>query len=115
MTLADIHFSQRGTFLVGTLRGELDLSNAEVVGSAVVEQMPGGTTGVVLDLSEVEYLDSAGIYTLFGLRESLRARGHALILVVPEASPVNDALRLAGVKRHTDVALTLEEALAKEA
>jgi hypothetical protein len=45
------------------------------------------------------------------MRENLRARGHALILVVPDGSPVNDALRLAGIKRHTEVALTLEDAL----
>jgi hypothetical protein len=45
------------------------------------------------------------------MRENLRARGQKLLLVVPEGSPVNDALRLAGIKRHTEVALTLEEAL----
>jgi anti-anti-sigma factor len=111
MTIADVQFSQRGSALIGTVRGELDMSNATAIGSAVIDQMVVETTGVVLDLSEVEYLDSAGIYTLFGMRENLRARGHALILVVPDGSPVNDALRLAGIKRHTEVALTLEDAL----
>jgi len=111
MTLADVHFSQRGTALIVTVRGELDMSNAAAVGAAVSDQIVVDTTGVVLDLSEVDYLDSAGIYTLFGMRENLRARGHALILVVPEGSPVSDALRLAGIKRHTEVALTLEDAL----
>jgi anti-sigma B factor antagonist len=111
MTLADVHFSQRGSALIGTVRGELDMSNAAAVGAAVIDQMAVETTGVVLDLSEVEYLDSAGIYTLFGMRENLRARGHTLVLVVPDGSPVSEALRLAGIKRHTEVVLTLEDAL----
>ena len=110
MTLGDVQFSRHGDALVGRVRGELDMSNAEGIGTAVTDTMAPDTAGVVLDLSEVEYLDSAGIYVLFGLRETLRARGLTLILVVPEASPVNDALRLAGVKHHTEVALTLEEA-----
>jgi anti-sigma B factor antagonist len=111
MTLADIQFTQRGNALVGHVNGELDMSNAEGLGGAVIEQMSQDAAGVVLDLSEVEYLDSAGIYVLFGLRKNLQARGHALILVIPEGSPVNDALRLAGVTGHTGVATTLEEAL----
>lgn len=111
MTIADVQFSQSGNALIGSVRGELDMSNASAIATAVVDQMVIDTTGVVLDLSQVDYLDSAGIYTLFGMRESLRARGHKLVLVVPDGSPVNDALRLAGVKRHTEVALTLEEAL----
>ena|SRR5947209_6818045 len=110
MTLGDVQFSRHGDALVGRIRGELDMSNAEGIGRAVTDTMAPDTAGVVLDLSEVEYLDSAGIYVLFGLRETLRARGLTLTLVVPETSPVNDALRLAGVKHHTEVALTLEEA-----
>ena len=112
MTLADVRFSQRGGALIGQVVGELDMSNSEAVGTAVTETMSPGTDNVVLDLSEVEYLDSAGIYVIFGLRENLRARGHKLALVVPEGSPVTDALRLAGVQRHTPVAATLEDALA---
>jgi anti-anti-sigma factor len=111
MTLADIKFTHRGNALVGHVKGELDMSNAESIGAAVLDAMKGDRSGAVLDLSDVDYLDSAGIYVLFGLRENLRARGHALILVVPEGSPVNDALRLAGVMRHTQMAASLDEGL----
>jgi anti-sigma B factor antagonist len=111
MMLADIRFSQRGAALVGHVRGELDLSNAEEIGASIIENTPSEATGVVLDLSEVEYLDSAGIYVLYGLLEHLRARGKTLILVVPDASPVSDALRLAGVESHTEAAPSVEEAL----
>lgn len=111
MTLADVQFSQQRNALVGRVRGELDMSNAEGVGTAVLDAIPSETYGAVLDLSAVDYLDSAGIYVLFGLRESLRARGQTLTLVVPEGSPVSDALRLAGVSRHTEIVANLEVAL----
>jgi anti-sigma B factor antagonist len=111
MTLADVEFTAHDRTLIGLVKGEVDMSNAETIGTAVVGRMAAETAGVVLDLSAVDYLDSAGIYVLFGLRERLRVRGHPLILVVPEASPVNDALRLAGVRGQTVVAGSLEEAL----
>jgi anti-anti-sigma factor len=66
---------------------------------------------VVLDLSRVEYLDSAGIYVIYGMRASLQARGQALILVVPPGSPVHDALRLAGAEHPGEVSEAVEEAL----
>jgi anti-anti-sigma factor len=65
----------------------------------------------VLDLSAVEYLDSAGIYVIFGMRASLQARGQSLVLVIPPQSPVHDALRLSGVDRPGETAETVDEAL----
>jgi anti-anti-sigma factor len=62
----------------------------------------------VLDLSGIDYLDSAGIHLLYRLRESVRARGLTFALVVPRESPVFDALRLAGIERHLDVLDTVD-------
>jgi anti-anti-sigma factor len=85
------------------------MSNAEGIGAAVLEATGNETLGVVLDLTDVRYLDSAGIYVVFGMRSRLRARGQVLRLVIPGASPVDDALRLAGVQRHVDVVETVDQ------
>jgi anti-anti-sigma factor len=106
--LGDVTFQHESDVLVARLTGELDMSNAEDIGSAVLEATPNGARGVVLDLSGVQYLDSAGIYVVFGMRSRLRARGQNLRLTVPGGSPVDDALRLAGVQRHVDVVDTVE-------
>ena len=106
--LGDVTFQHVSDVLVARLTGELDMSNAEDIGSAVLEATPNGARGVVLDLSGVQYLDSAGIYVVFGMRSRLRARGQNLRLTVPGGSPVDDALRLAGVQRHVDVVDTVE-------
>ena len=113
MKLADIQFSEHEHVVVARLSGEIDLSNAQSVEGAIVEAMPNHALALVLDVSALGYLDSAGIHLIYKLREKLRARGQSLRLVIPPDSPANDALRLAGVSRHVDTAETLEAATAR--
>jgi anti-anti-sigma factor len=113
MRLADVNFTTVDGVLVAHVFGEIDISNAGELAAAVHDRTPNDAPGVVLDLSEIDYLDSGGIHMLYRLRESLRARGQSLAVVVPPASPVIDALRLAGIERNLDVAERLEEALGK--
>lgn len=111
MNLADVQITLVRRALVARLTGEIDMSNAEDLGVTVIGATPTEASGVVLDLSDVEYLDSAGIYVVYGMRASLQARGQSLILVIPSDSPVHDALRLSGVDRPGEIAETVDEAL----
>jgi len=65
---------------------------------------------LILDLSQVDYLDSAGIQLLYQLRERLRVRSQVLRLVIPAGSPANHALKLAGISRYIDISETVEDA-----
>jgi anti-anti-sigma factor len=107
--LADIQLSFRDRILIARVTGEVDRSNAGELRNAIVEATPNDAFGVVLDLSDVDYLDSAGIHLLYRLGESLRNRGQTLRIVVPPQSPTADALRLAGIRRHVDVVEELDE------
>ena len=109
--LGDVTFKRESDVLVARITGEVDMSNAEDIGSAVLEATPHDAVGVILDLSDVQYLDSAGIYVIFGMRSRLRARGQNLRLSIPSGSPVDDALRLAGVQRHVEVVENVERGL----
>ncbi len=111
MRLADVDFTERDGSVIAAVRGEIDMSNANALGDAVGSATPGDALRVVLDLSRVHYLDSAGIHLIFRLRQSLRDRDLELTVVIPHESPANDALRLAGLMGRMDVARTLEEAL----
>jgi anti-anti-sigma factor len=111
MSLADVQITLARHALIARLSGEIDMSNAEEMGATVIGATPNEASGVVLDLSAVEYLDSAGIYVVFGMRASLQARGQSMILVMPPESPVYDALRLSGVERPGETAETVDEAL----
>ena len=110
--LAEVQFDQRDQVVVSTVRGEVDLSNARQICDAVGEATPNTALGVVLDLSHVDYLDSAGIQLIYRLRENLRARGQKLMLAIPADSPVQDSLRLAGVTQHLPIAASVDAALA---
>jgi len=111
MSLADIQITLAPNALVARVTGEIDMSNAEEMGATVIGATPNEAQGVVLDLSAVDYLDSAGIYVIYGMRASLQARGQALMLVIPPRSPVHDALRLAGAEHPGEVVEQVEEAL----
>jgi anti-anti-sigma factor len=109
MRIADLRFSSRDRIVIAHLTGEIDMSNATDLREAITEATPNDALGVVLDLSEVDYVDSAGIQLLYRLGESLRNRGQTLRVVIPARSPASDALRLAGIKRHVDVVEELDE------
>jgi anti-anti-sigma factor len=111
MSLADVQINLSRSALIARVSGEIDMSNAEDMGATVVGATPNEVSGVVLDLSDVEYLDSAGIYVIFGMRASLQARGQTLIMVIPLDSPVHDALRLSGAERPGEIAETVDQAL----
>jgi anti-sigma B factor antagonist len=110
--LADIRFEPFGAGIVARISGEVDMSNADKIESALRQVVTNDALGLVLDLAEVEYFDSAGIHLVYGLREDLRVRGQQLRLVVPERSPVRDTLTLAGVLHALDVSVDVESATA---
>ncbi len=111
MTLADLHITYAAGAVVAHMVGEIDMSNAEDLSAAVIGATPNEARGVVLDLSQVDYLDSAGIWVIHGMRASLHARGQRLVLVIPPRSPVQDTLRLSGGERPDEVVEELDAAL----
>lgn len=113
MKLADVQFSDHDRVVVARLSGEIDLSNADSLENAIAEATPNHALALILDVSALGYLDSAGIHLVYKLREKLRARGQTMRLVIPPASPANDALRLAGVSRNVETVETLEAAMAE--
>ena len=58
---------------VVTLHGELDLANAQRVRDALVE-IAGSK--VVVDLTDLRFLDSSGIAALVGARKRIMSAGH---------------------------------------
>ncbi len=111
MQIADVEFESRDRAVVARVSGEVDLSNADSLGAALLDAMPNDERRLIVDLSAVAYLDSAGIRLIYQLRERLQSRGQRLRLVIPAESASHDALRLAGLAEHVEMAETLEEAI----
>jgi anti-anti-sigma factor len=110
--LTELEFEERDGLMVATLAGEIDGSNALELGRAVAERLPTASTGLVLDLTAIAYLDSAGIELLFKLARALRDRRQLLRIVVPTASPVRRVLEICDVSSVAPLDDTLDEAVA---
>jgi anti-anti-sigma factor len=68
---------------------------------------------MVVDLSAVTYLDSAGINLLFALGDKLRGRQQHLAVVVRDASPIARMLQITGLGLRVPVRDSLDEAIAQ--
>jgi anti-sigma B factor antagonist len=83
---------QEGIVRVGA-SGEIDLSTSADLEQQLGSVIAGGCRELVLDLSDVSFLDSTGLSTLWTLRQRLRDNGCAFILGAP-SEPVQRVLRL---------------------
>jgi anti-anti-sigma factor len=92
------------------LRGEVDIANAADISKAIDAAAARSHRGVVLDLTETTYLDSAGVALLFRLAHRLRSRRQRMHLVVPPGAAVRAVLDLTGLTRLVPVASDQKEA-----
>ncbi|HEX9235987.1 MAG TPA: STAS domain-containing protein [Actinomycetota bacterium] len=95
--LAYLETGRRGDASLVRVHGEIDASNVDELSVGIERASEHGSIGLVVDLSETTYLDSAGIALLFRLAERLRARRQELRLVVPAQAPVRAVLELSGL------------------
>ena len=79
------------------LFGEIDMANADEVEQQILGAIDNQLTAVTIDLSGLEYIDSAGIRVLFTLANRLTILQIALRLVVPERSPIRKVIDLSGM------------------
>lgn len=110
MNLGDLEVRIEDSVLIARLTGEVDMSNAASIEEGIVAAIPNHATALILDLTDLEYVDSAGIGLIYRLREKLQVRGQDLKLVIPPESPAADALRLAGVAPALQILQTINEA-----
>ena len=102
----------KGDAQVIRLGGELDLYNADALREALFSACSGGSPRIVVDLSEVEFMDSTALGVLIEARTKLPNR-KAFLLAAP-ALETKRALRISGLDRHFSVHESVDEALAAE-
>jgi anti-sigma B factor antagonist len=98
-----------GTACVVRLGGELDLYNADNVRTALADVCAKSPERVVVDLSEVEFIDSTALGVLIEARTKLDNR-QSFLLAAP-ALETRRALQISGLDRHFSVHDTVPEAL----
>ena len=69
-----------------TVRGELDLSTAPRLDTAVEEALTGSGAALVVDLTHTTFLDSSGARTLLGTARKAAAAGKRLYVLAPRSN-----------------------------
>lgn len=98
MTISKAEASMRVINL--KIEGRLDALEAPGLREAIGEQLSEGPTSLIIDLSDVEFVDSAGLAALVkGMKDSRRGGGD-LRIVSPKAE---DAMRVFKLTRFDKV------------
>ena len=96
MTVAKVQTSvDNGTTSIA-LSGEIDLANAAVVEDEIRAAVAHEPKVVSVDLTDLDYMDSAGVRILFRLAFRLQSLRVVLELVVPVDSPTRRLIELSG-------------------
>ncbi len=94
----NITLTHHDDYAVVTVEGRLTATGAPRVRQAIDEAVTAGRPRVVVDMSEMEFIDSSGIGALIGGLKSTRlADGDLRIAAVPEA--VRRVLKLTNLDR----------------
>jgi anti-anti-sigma factor len=99
--------------VVARLTGELDISVAEQTGRQIGEAVPSSALGVVVDMGELEFMDSSGVSMLFSLARQVGSHRQQLRVVAPPGKPVSRVLEIVEFSRAAPVDADLDSALAE--
>jgi len=112
--LAELTIDERGELVVAHVSGELDMSMAPRMGDEIAEAVPTSARVLVVDFSELEFIDSSGVAMLFSLVRKLNSRRQELRVVSPYDEPVTRVLEIVDFGKaaplHADLASALAEA-----
>ncbi len=106
----EIQSEQHQQTLTISLAGSFDALTAEQVQKYIGTQLDGGQQQVILDLSQVDFMSSAGVRVLLELTKRSRGMGGDLRLAAAQPG-VQRTLELSGLVRVIKVYASREEAM----
>lgn len=92
-----LHAERNEAAAVVVLQGELDLANAGDITELVTGAITAGVSSLVLDLAQVDFMDSTGISALIAGKRAFDAIGGQLALRAPSPA-VRTVLHVAGLE-----------------
>jgi anti-anti-sigma factor len=111
--LVGLEIERRGDVVVASLTGELDIAGSGRTGERITHAVPTSATGLVVDLMELEFIDSSGIAMLFSLARSLGSRRQRLTIAARPGGPVSRVLEIVEFERAAPVRADVDAAVAE--
>ena len=90
--MSNVAFDRRGAAAVVLLSGEIDLANVPELSREIVRFV--GDDPIVMDLTKVTFLDSAGVRLLDFMVGDMDDRGRPIRFVVGDSGPARMTLQL---------------------
>ena len=109
MAAMKVTTSQTGDTQIFTLSGRLDSEAAPDFERQCFEDIRSETQALILDLTGLEYLSSAGLRTILSTGKSIQAKGGKLVLCVPKGLTLQ-IIEASGFHKLFTVCNSLEEA-----
>lgn len=101
------------TTCVLVIEGEVDVYTSPQLKQDIIELAEKGIKHLIINLSEVEYLDSTGLGVLIGGLKRLRENNGNMVLVGP-GMRISRIFEITGLDKIFDIYATEQEASEKE-
>lgn len=101
--LWNLTVEDRDGVALASLSGEIDASTTDQVGGELRLRVSNRVLAVIVDMSEVEYVDSYGLAFLFDLARRLKTRQQRLRVVVPEDAHLRRVFELVGFDGFAEI------------
>ena len=93
------------------LSEEFEISTAHGIRDALLGTLTNHDHGIVVDLQQVTFLDSAGINVLFELAERLEGRQQRVAVVLPDRAVVKRVVELVGLGSAVSICPSVDDAM----
>lgn len=93
--------------------GDLDIATMGDFREALGDAVRDGARTVVVDLSEVDFVDSSGLGAIMEMYERLRHGEREVVIVVPPGSAAAVMLNLTGLRSRLPVVASREKAFSE--
>src|SRR6476619_858329 len=107
-----IDVTRRGGYTVVSPQGEIDFATGPQLKDALTELLVAGEVNVVVDLLDVDFIESTGLGALIGGRRRAHALKGSLSLVCNE-DQVLKIFRITGLDKVFTIYETVDEAVAR--
>lgn len=105
-----LRIDDEGAVRIAHVGGELEVSSVGPLRDRMLSAVENHDAGLIIDLSDVGYVDSAGVNLLFEIAERLTVRQLAFAIVYPEGGVVERVFMLVNLAAVAEVHHSVDEA-----
>jgi anti-sigma B factor antagonist len=104
-----VEVTRRPTYVVAHVQGEVDLATAPEL-REILSEFPPGQGTVIVDLTDVGFLDSSGLSVLVEVHQHLASNGQSELRLVVTRPTTRRLLEATGLLEVFDVHSSLDDA-----